>query len=175
MKARGVKKVKKRGLTLIELVVVVALISILAITLAPRFKNQIAKAKDSKAISVLSSLRSQSEMYYAGKEKAVYQSGELSEGEALGILIQKLDLGGQKLFDKGSDGNKNGIWEATEVDIPVGGHRISAQSQLVVFNGYMGFTFENPEGTSGDGVEIWFKHFPGVGDYDTVRKKWIEY
>lgn len=49
----------KRDLILIELVIVVVLIAILAVVL-----NQIAKAKGSKAISILTTFRPQMEIYY---------------------------------------------------------------------------------------------------------------
>ncbi|MCK5780150.1 MAG: type II secretion system protein [Psychrilyobacter sp.] len=47
----------KKGFTLIELLVVIAIIGILATTLAPKLRVQLAKAKDSKATSLLGVVR----------------------------------------------------------------------------------------------------------------------
>lgn len=48
----------KKGFTLIELMIVVAIIAILAVVAAPKFGQQLKKAKDSKAISLAGTYRS---------------------------------------------------------------------------------------------------------------------
>lgn len=69
------KKLQK-GFTLIELMIVVAIIAILAAVAAPRFGAQIAKAKDAKALEVIGSWRSGFNLAYA--DNAIYAT-KLSE------------------------------------------------------------------------------------------------
>lgn len=61
----------KKGFTLIELMIVVAIIAILAVVAAPKFGEQLKKAKDSKAVSLLGTYRSALTMNAADNE-AVY-------------------------------------------------------------------------------------------------------
>lgn len=164
---------KSNGLTLIELVVVIALIALLSIIGYSRIKDQIAKAKDVKAISVLSTLRLSSELYYATKQLPIL-SGR-SEEEALNETLIKVDDNIKKLFDNGPDGNMNGIWNIGELSIEVGGHRASKEATLL-FNGEIDYTFTDPNtSTTGDGISIWMKPRSGTGEYDTLKNRWDSY
>lgn len=58
------KKLEK-GFTLIELMIVVAIIAILAAVAAPKFGDQLKKAKDGKAIQIVGNWRSALTMQYA--------------------------------------------------------------------------------------------------------------
>jgi len=62
------KKLQK-GFTLIELMIVVAIIAILAAIAVPQFGLQIKKSKDAKALGNVGSFRSASVLYYSDNEK----------------------------------------------------------------------------------------------------------
>lgn len=76
-------KNKKSGFTLIELVVVIAIIGVLAAVITPRVRLSLAKAKDAKAIATLDALRTASNVYYAetgnaiGTKDAVVKTAEI--------------------------------------------------------------------------------------------------
>ena len=61
------KKLEK-GFTLIELMIVVAIIAILAAVAAPKFGVQIRKAKDAKGLAVVGVLRSASTVQFADND-----------------------------------------------------------------------------------------------------------
>lgn len=54
----------EKGFTLIELMIVVAIIAILAAVAVPKFGDQIKKSKDAKGLAVIGALRSASSVYY---------------------------------------------------------------------------------------------------------------
>ncbi|MBK8574120.1 MAG: prepilin-type N-terminal cleavage/methylation domain-containing protein [Elusimicrobia bacterium] len=63
-----IRRVAKKGFTLIELMIVVAIIGILAAIAVPKFADLILKSKESSAKGALGSLRSALTIYYSDME-----------------------------------------------------------------------------------------------------------
>lgn len=61
------KKLQK-GFTLIELMIVVAIIAILAAVAAPKFGQQIKKSRDAKGLAIIANWRTGNQLYYSEYE-----------------------------------------------------------------------------------------------------------
>ena len=78
---------KKSGFTLVELVVVVAIIGVLAAIVTPKFRVSLMKSKDAKVVATLQTLKTAANVYYA--EKGTLPSGNVPTA---GQLLTAADL-----------------------------------------------------------------------------------
>lgn len=79
------KKLEK-GFTLIELMIVVAIIAILAAVAAPKFGQQLQKAKDAKAVQVVGTWRSAHTLVYTDNGTYATTFGGLASAVDTGTL-----------------------------------------------------------------------------------------
>ena len=166
---------KKKGFTLTELVVVVALLGILAIVFAPRLRDNLAKAKDAKVISLLGALREASEAYYADTGTYPYGNGVPSvvndfnavnnpDKPGLNLIMSGLNNEAKRMFGSG-------------YTVDVGGVRESKDGSIS-YKEKIGYTFHAPVGATADGIMVWFtERAIGTTDgrYDTKGARWTSY
>ncbi len=172
----GGKVMKRKGFTLIELVVVVAIILLLAATLAPKLRKEVAKARDAKAVAALGSLRTAVNIFYSDKGKVPSElvGADTATDEYVFDSTKDTSEYLEKdlvAFLKTDGGSVNG----GTTQAPIGAHRPAADGALA-YGGYGTFTY-----TSGDDLEVIIATASataaaaGSDTHDTKNNAWASY
>jgi prepilin-type N-terminal cleavage/methylation domain-containing protein len=124
---------KRKGFTLIELMMTVAIISILASVAIPKFGNMLAKTKESSTKGALGGIRSALSIYYSDMEGV---------NPPVGGLITALTTGGKYLDHlpyarvplPGNHGDQSGVLDFAGVYTDVGDWVYFASTGAVAVN-----------------------------------------
>lgn len=92
----------EKGFTLIELMIVVAIIAILAAVAAPRFGQQIKKAQDAKAIQIIGNWRAANSMYYSDNQKNATSWNDLDDNVDTKTIEKTYDATGNAALGTGA-------------------------------------------------------------------------
>lgn len=157
---------RNKGFSLVETLVVIAIIGIMSSIITPKVSIYLAKSKDTKVMSNLSVLRMASQMYYLDEGSPLgMEDGELK------IYLTSKDL--EKL-QKYFNGKIELLKEEgkDEINQEIGGSRAEKNGEITL-GGKIKYTFKNTSLTP-DGVNIWIEKEGTVGDYSTNNYKWID-
>jgi len=159
---------KKKGFTLIELVVVVAIILLLAATLAPKLRKEVAKARDAKAVAALGSVRTAINVYLADDGEPA--DGLYKSGDNPTYLIY-----GSTSSDLLEDSLVSYLGEASDLEddtigLKIGGTRESEDGEID-YGGTVDLTYDSSAVTANlgdDGTD-------DSGTHDTKGNAWASY
>ena len=167
---------KRKGFTLIELVVVVAIILLLAATLAPKLRKEVAKARDAKAVAALGSLRTAVNIFYSDKGSIPTKLAGTSDD---GVSIFAIDSKTSEYLEKDLVTFLNTDDASTDgtARVPVGASRDEDSADSLVYGGYGVYSY-----TTGDDLEVILagvdpsaKDGSGANELDTKSNNWASY
>ena len=147
-----------KGFTLIELLVIITILGILAVVLAPKLREQLAKAKDSKAIQLLAGSRAAASAAFTEK-MVVDNASSTSSGIVVNFADVKLKLDSRPANLITENGATQGV--------AIGGSR-TVKNGDVAYGGQITMTIVT------DGAIILVLP-SGIGQYSTEGKLWDEY
>lgn len=151
-------KNKRKGFSVIEIVLVLGVIGILVGFLVPKTRNYLALAKDTKVVNTLSSIRTAAEMYTL--EKGIYIENTGSEN----INLTKIDIDKLKNYLKiGSEFKTVG----DETHLEIGGSKDTLESEEIKYGGAVKLKVNTDN-------EIVLEPLNGIGTYSIKGEKWID-
>ncbi|MDP0507021.1 MAG: prepilin-type N-terminal cleavage/methylation domain-containing protein [Fusobacterium sp. JB019] len=158
---------KNEGFSLVETLVVIAIIGIMSSIMTPKISIYLAKAKDTKVISDLSMLRTASQMYYLDEGQPLgEENGQIKD------YLTDSDLEKIKIYFSGNINKLETSNENNDVKEVVGGSRKEKNGQIKL-GGNIKYTFKGEEDSS-DGINIWIEKDTEMGDYTINNYKWEE-
>jgi len=158
---------RNKGFTLVETLVVIAIIGIMTSFITPKVSIYLAKSKDVKVISNLSVLRMASQMYYLDEGTPIGVDGDEIKEYVTWEDLEKLEKYFNGKIDSLEEENDD-----SGIKQEIGGSRKEKNGEIKL-GGQVKYTFKNDSLTP-DGINIWIKKEDTVGDYSINNYKWGE-
>ncbi len=159
---------KNKGFSLIELLVVLGIIGVLSSFITPKVMSYLAKGKDTKAVAVLESLRTASQLYYLEEGKSFSQGGVHGE-----ITVEQFNK-----LEKYLSNNARDLIKNNKIVVEIGGSKDSSDSKDIKYGGEIGFTTKDPKALENndksDGINIWFNKTNEIKEFNLNGNKWID-
>ncbi|WP_022820125.1 prepilin-type N-terminal cleavage/methylation domain-containing protein [Fusobacterium russii] len=157
---------KNKAFSLIEIIVAVAIIATLSGLIGLKLKGHVAKAKDTKAVVSLNTLRAAIQLYQIENAESLFDTNTTTYSKAKVVE-------GLKKLETYLENNSKTIIDNPEFQI--GGSQ-NLNNKKIIYGGKVRITFINPN-TSGnnDGYSIWLEPFDGTLEADIKGNKWIDY
>lgn len=157
---------KNKAFSLIEIIVAVAIIATLSGLIGLKLKGHLAKAKDTKAIASLNTIRTAIQLYQLENSETLFDINVTTYSK------EKV-VEGLKKLEPYLENNSKEIIEKPEFQI--GGSQ-NLSDKKVVYGGKVRIVFKNPHPTGeSDGYSIWLEPFDGTREADIKGNKWIDY